>query len=76
MKALVEFLVKSLVSHPEGVMVTERPAALGQVFELAVAKDDLGRVIGRQGRTIKAIRHVVAAAAAKAKTKVSIVVAD
>ncbi len=76
MKALIEFLAKALVEHPEAVRVEERQGDNGQVIELTVAKEDLGMVIGRQGRTIKAIRNVLAAASAKAKSKVTLVVQE
>ena len=76
MKALVEYLVKSLVSQPEAVVVTQRPGDVGQVVEIAVAKEDLGHIIGRKGKTIKSIRHVVQAAAARLKTKISIVIQE
>jgi len=75
-KALIEFLAKALVEHPEAVRVEERQGDNGQVIELTVAKEDLGMVIGRQGRTIKAIRNVLAAASAKAKSKVTLVVQE
>ena len=76
MKSLVEFLVKSLVARPDAVSVVEKSAVAGQVFEVSVAPEDLGRVIGKQGRTIKAIRSVVTAAASKVRTKASVLVAE
>ncbi len=76
MRALVEYLAKSLVQHPDSVRVEEHKSDRGQVLELTVAKDDLGRVIGREGRTIKAIRNLLSAAAAKAKVKVSLVIQE
>jgi hypothetical protein len=65
LRDLVLFLARSLVEHPDEVQVTaiEEPDAL--VFELKVADSDLGRVIGRQGRTAKALRTVLSAASAK-----------
>lgn len=76
MKALVEYLAKALVEHPESVEVTERVGEIGIIVELTVAKEDLGRIIGREGRTIKAVRHLLIAAAAKAKLKVSLVIKE
>ncbi len=76
MKPLVEFLAKSLVEHPEAVKIEEHPGNAGTVLELTVAKEDLGRVIGRQGRTVKAIRLLLAAAAAKSRAKVSLVIQE
>lgn len=76
MKPLVEFLAKSLVEHPQAVQVEEKNGEMGAVISLTVAQEDLGRVIGKQGRTIKAIRHLLTVAAAKSKTKVSLVVQE
>ena len=70
MKALVELLVTSLVDHPDQVQVVEM-AEEGGVFnyEIHVAPQDTGKVIGKQGRIANAIRTVVKAAAAKADAK-------
>jgi predicted RNA-binding protein YlqC (UPF0109 family) len=62
MKDLVEFIAKSLVDHPEEVRVDEVRRGETTVVELRVAPDDLGRVIGRQGRTARAMRNLIAAA--------------
>jgi predicted RNA-binding protein YlqC (UPF0109 family) len=62
MKDLVEFIAKSLVDHPEQVRVDEVRRGETTVVELRVAPDDLGRVIGRQGRTARAMRNLIAAA--------------
>jgi uncharacterized protein len=75
-KALIAYLAQALVAHPEAVRVEERKSDHGLVLELTVAKDDLGRVIGREGRTIKAIRNVLAAAAVKTKAKVALVIQE
>ena len=61
MKELVEFIARSLVDHPEEVRVDEVRRADATVYELRVAPDDLGRVIGRQGRTARAIRNILSA---------------
>nr|WP_026974759.1 KH domain-containing protein [Alicyclobacillus contaminans] len=63
MKELVEFLAKSLVEHPEAVKVREEQRGETTVFHLSVAAEDMGKVIGRQGRIAKSIRNVVSAAA-------------
>ena len=67
MKELVEEIAKALVEKPEDVVVHERalPGDQGTVLELRVAPDDLGRVIGKQGRTARSMRSVVTAAASK-----------
>jgi len=70
MKDLVEFLAKSLVDKPDHVEVHEHDRDDALVEELRVAKDDLGQVIGKQGRTAKAIRTVLSAAASKSDKKV------
>ena len=62
MKDLVEFIAKSLVDHPEQVRVDEVRRGDTTVVELRVAPDDLGRVIGRQGRTARAMRNLITAA--------------
>jgi uncharacterized protein len=70
MKELVQYLAKSLVNDPSAVEVTETEREDTAVFELKVAKEDLGRVIGRQGRTAKSIRTLLNAAASKSNRKV------
>jgi len=61
MKDLVAFIAASLVDHPEAVGVTEVEQGDSTVIELRVAKEDLGKVIGKQGRTAKAVRTLLAA---------------
>ncbi|WP_310603207.1 KH domain-containing protein [Anaerosporobacter sp.] len=70
MKELVEVIATSLVDHPEEVVVTESETEKAIVVELKVAADDMGKVIGKQGRIAKAIRTVVKAAASKDDKKV------
>jgi len=65
MKELIEFIVGKMVDNPEAVDVTEREEDNTIIIELRVAKEDLGKVIGKQGRTAKAMRAVLAAAAGK-----------
>ena len=62
MKELVEVIATSLVDHPEEVVVTETVTDKSIVLELKVAPDDMGKVIGKQGRIAKAIRTVVKSA--------------
>ncbi len=66
MKGLIEFIAKSLVDHPEQVTVNEIEGEKTIILELGVAEDDLGKVIGRRGRTAKSMRTVLNAAATKA----------
>lgn len=70
MKELVEVIAKSLVDHPDEVVVTERETEKSIIVELKVASDDMGKVIGKQGRIAKSIRTVVKAAATKDDKKV------
>ncbi len=63
MKDLLEVIAKNLVDHPDKVVVTETQGERSLVLELKVAPEDMGKVIGKQGRIAKAIRTVVKAAA-------------
>ncbi len=69
---LVEYVVKSLVDDPESVAVEESRDAGQVVLELRVAEPDMGRVIGKSGRVINAIRAIVQIAAAKKGERVSL----
>lgn len=66
---LVEFMAKSLVDDPEGVSVSEVKGEQTTVLELKVSKEDLGKVIGKQGRTARAMRTVLSAASTKLKKR-------
>ena len=70
MRELVEVLAQSLVDHPEEVTVQETEKDNEILLELKVAQEDMGKVIGQQGRIAKAIRAVVKAAASKTDKKV------
>jgi uncharacterized protein len=59
MKELVEFIAKALVDHPDDVRVSESEGEQTTVLELRVAHDDLGKVIGKQGRTAQAVRTIL-----------------
>jgi uncharacterized protein len=65
MKELVEYIVKSLVDEPEAVVVEEQNGRSHTIIELSVAQPDMGRVIGRNGRVINAIRQLLQVRAAK-----------
>ena len=69
MKELVEYIAKVLVDNPEEVRVTELQGEQTSVIELRVAKEDLGKVIGKQGRNARAIRTILGAASAKMKKR-------
>jgi predicted RNA-binding protein YlqC (UPF0109 family) len=70
MKELVEIIAKSLVDHPDAVSVQEVEGEQSIILELKVADDDMGKVIGKQGRIAKAIRTVIKAAATKEDKRV------
>ena len=72
MKELVEVIAKSLVDHPEDVRVEEKQQDRQVTLELHVDEDDMGKVIGRQGRLAKAMRTGVKAAATRENKKVSV----
>ncbi len=65
MKELVEYIAKALVDSPEEVSVSEVEGEITSVIELKVAKSDLGKVIGKQGRTARAMRVILSAASTK-----------
>lgn len=69
LRELVLYLARALVEHPDAVVVEEVDEPDATVYELKVAESDLGRVIGRQGRTAKALRTVLSAASAKMKRR-------
>jgi predicted RNA-binding protein YlqC (UPF0109 family) len=69
MRELVEMIAKTLVDDPEEVRVNEVVGEQTTVFELRVAQHDLGRVIGRQGRTVRAIRTLLGAAGMKLRKR-------
>ena len=66
---LVIYIAKSLVDNPDQVEIKEVIGEQTTVLELKVAQDDLGKIIGKQGKTAKAIRTILGAAAAKAKKR-------
>lgn len=78
MKPLIELLAKKLVEHPDEVQITESPSEDGSevTYELRVNEGDMGRIIGRSGRTAKALRCLVAAAATKADVRANLEILD
>lgn len=69
MKELLEHIVKSLVDHPDKVKVNIIEGEKTSVIELSVAKEDLGKVIGKEGRTARALRVILTAASTKLKKR-------
>lgn len=70
MKELLEIIARALVDNPEEVVVNEVEGEKSLILELKVAKDDMGKVIGKQGRIAKAIRTLIKAAAVKDNKRV------
>jgi predicted RNA-binding protein YlqC (UPF0109 family) len=69
LKELIEFIARALVDKPDEVQVAEISGEQTVVLELRVAKDDLGKVIGKQGRTVKAMRAILSAASSKIRKR-------
>jgi predicted RNA-binding protein YlqC (UPF0109 family) len=69
MKELIKYIAQALVDDPEKVEVSEVEGNQTSVLELKVAKEDLGKVIGKQGRTARAMRTILSAASAKVKKR-------
>ena len=76
MKESLTYIAQSLVEHPESVSVTEHETATETVLELRVAPDDMGKVIGRQGRIAKEIRTLVRSVAQRTGQRVSVEIID
>lgn len=76
MRELIEFLAQSLVDNPDEVRVRSHERDQQTVVELEVAPADLGKVIGRQGRTARAIRTVLSAAGQKSRRRYSLDILD
>jgi predicted RNA-binding protein YlqC (UPF0109 family) len=69
MKDLIKYIAEALVDYPEQVVVSEVEGEQTSVIELKVAKEDLGKIIGKQGRTARSIRTILSAASAKIKKR-------
>jgi len=69
MKELIAYIAKSLVDNPDAVNVNEIEGEKTSVIELSVAKEDLGKVIGKQGKTARAMRTILSAASTKIKKR-------
>ena len=70
MKELVQYVARYLVNNPDAVEVKETQGETASILELKVAPEDLGRIIGKQGRTAKSIRTILNAAASRTNRKV------
>jgi len=69
LKELIKHIVHALVDHPEQIAISEIEGKQSTVLEIKVAKEDIGKIIGKQGRTAQAIRTILNAASAKAKKR-------
>jgi len=76
LKELLEYLAKSLVNDPDDVHVVVTETDTTVVLELSVAKDDIGKVIGKQGRIVRALRTIVKASAARDGKRVIVEIVD
>jgi len=76
MKELIEVMAKALVDAPEEVAVTENNGEHTSIFELRVAKGDVGKVIGKQGRTAQSMRIILAAASTKLRRRCVLEILD
>ena len=76
MKELIEYIAKSLVDQLDAVKVTEVTGERTSVIELSVAEEDMGKIIGKQGRTVSAIRTIFNAASRKQKKRTILEIID
>ena len=72
MRELIEYVATSLVSKPEDVQVDEVPSGRMVVYEISVADEDVGKIIGRQGKVIRALRTLVKASATRQGVRVDV----
>ena len=76
MKELLEHLIEKLVDHPDDIKINEIAGENTHIFELRVNQEDLGKIIGKQGRTAKAIRTVLSAASIKESKRAILEILD
>ncbi|MEX2237052.1 MAG: KH domain-containing protein [Dehalococcoidia bacterium] len=76
MKQLVEYVAQQLVEHPEDVVVRENSSPYRTVYHLTVHEEDMGRVIGKQGRIAQAVRTLLKVAATRSGRRVSLEIGD
>lgn len=72
MRELIEYVAKGLVSEPDAVRIEEVPSGRMVVYEISVADEDVGKIIGRQGKVIRALRTVVKASATRQGVRVDV----
>jgi len=76
MKELVKYIAQRLVDNPDKVDISEREQDQALIIKLRVAKEDVGKIIGKQGRTAKAIRTILNTASAKGQQKILLEIAE
>ena len=76
MKGLVELIAKSLVDNPDRVQVSQLDGEQSSIIELKVAPEDMGKIIGKQGRNVQAIRVILGAVGMKLKKRVNIEIVE
>lgn len=76
MEEIIEIIARALVDQPEAVFVTEINGSYSSIVELHVAKEDIGKIIGKQGRTADALRTIFNAVSSKAKTRSRLEITD
>lgn len=72
MQDLIEYVARQLVAHPDEVSVAEVPSGRLTIYEISVAEDDVGKIIGRQGKVIRALRSLVKASATRQGIRVDV----
>lgn len=72
MQQLIEYVARALVSSPDDVRVAEVPSGRLTLYEISVAEDDVGKIIGRQGRVIRALRTLAKAGATRQGTRIDV----
>ena len=72
MRSLIEYVTRGLVAQPDDVQVAETPSGRLTRYEISVAEEDVGKIIGRQGRVIRALRTLVKASATRQGTRVDV----
>ena len=76
MKELIKYIVQALVDHPEQIDISETVGEQSTVLEIKVAKEDMGKIIGKQGRTAQAMRTILNAVSAKVKKRTIMQIID
>lgn len=76
MKKLLDYIIPNIVDHPEAVIITENETPSGTIISIEVGQEDMGRVIGKEGKVIKAIRQIARVISIRQNKKIHIDVVD